>query len=225
MRPVLNNSSKNSKESDSSRVISIFDRRYVNETDDLKITDNINMNNKKIINYEGVDDNDVCTIKNLYVYYRKGSPYILGHFCPIDMNNNKITNCSLGVDENDVCTMKNIRNISITITHCNTDLSMNNNRITSVADGIPLNDAVNVKQWRQFTQARRTGVSNFYRKSKRLTFNRYGVSVIYKSFIDSVAVRVLLISEGSLYIQEPIIIKGEYTLFIPPYIDVSEYTT
>ena len=64
----------------------------------------------------------------------------------------------------------------------------------------------------------------FYRKIWRLTFNRYEVSVIYKSEIDSIAVGVLLVSKGSLYVQEPSVIKGEYTLFIPIATDISLYT-
>ena len=149
----------------------------------------------------------------------------------LNLNNNKITNCREGVDENDVCTMRNIRNLSISITHFNTDLSMNNNRITNLADGIALNDAVNVRQLinshnRAITQIELNSPHSqiFYHKSGRLTFNRYGVSVIYKSPIDSVAVGILLISKGSLYVQQPIVKIGEYTLFIPPLTDISVYT-
>ena len=91
---------------------------------------------------------------------------------------------------------------------------MNNNRITSIADGIALNDAVNVKHLIDSQRRSNSRVENFYCKSRRLTFNRYGVSVINKSPIDCVAVGVLLISQGSLYVQEAIVIKGEYTLFI-----------
>ena len=230
MRPNLSILSKKSKETDRvtdiasySRALSLLDSRYVNETDYLKISENLNMNNKKIINCEdGEDDNDVCTIKNLTVYYKKGNPIKLEHSCSIDMNNNKITNCREGVDENDVCTMKNIRNLSISITHFNTDVNMNNNRLTFLSDGIALNDAVNVKQL--IDSRRGSRVENFYSKSGRLTFNRYGVSVIYKSPTDCVAVGVLLISKGSLYVQEVTIIKGEYTLFIPPATDESLYT-
>ena len=107
------------------------DARYVNELDP------INMNNNKITNCkEGEDDNDVCTIKNLSVYYKKGNP--------IDMNNNKIINCNEGINENDVCTMKNLRNLPYY--QSGNELNMNNQRITGVSDGIALNDAVNIKQ-------------------------------------------------------------------------------
>ena len=121
--------------------------------------------------------------------------------------------------------MRNIRNLSISITHFNTDENMNNNRITNLSDGVALNDAFNVKQLID-SQRRsiRTSVSNFYRKSGRLTFNRYGVSVIYKSTIDSNAIGVLLISKGSFYVQEPTIIKCNYTLFIPPATDINLYS-
>ena len=42
------------------------DYRYINE----KISENVNINNRKIINCnECIEDNDVCTITNLTVYY------------------------------------------------------------------------------------------------------------------------------------------------------------
>ena len=45
------------------------DYRYINEP----ISEDVNMNKRKIINCnEGINDNDVCTIKNLTVYYKKG---------------------------------------------------------------------------------------------------------------------------------------------------------
>ena len=44
------------------------DYRYLNEP----ISNDVNMNNRKIINCnEGEDEKDVCTIKNLTVYYKK----------------------------------------------------------------------------------------------------------------------------------------------------------
>ena len=50
MRSNLSNSSNKSKENDNTaRTLSMFDSRYINETDYLKINENINMNNK--INY------------------------------------------------------------------------------------------------------------------------------------------------------------------------------
>ena len=165
----------------------------------------MDMNNNKIINCkQGENDNDACTIKNISVYYKK--------YKPLNMNNFRITNCKSGVYKNDVCTMKNIRNLSISIIHHETDLKMNNHRITNLLYGIAMNDAVNVKQL--IDSRRNSRVTNFFCKSGILTFNRYGVSVIYKSPVESVAVGVLLVSKGSLYVQEPIVIKGEYTLFI-----------
>ena len=45
------------------------DYRYINEP----ISEDVNINNRKIINCkEGINDNDVCTIKYLTVYYKKG---------------------------------------------------------------------------------------------------------------------------------------------------------
>ena len=77
------------------------DYRYVNETDfqsynalRLPISEDVNMNNRKIINCnEWVDETDVCTIKNLTVYYKKGST--------LNMSNQKITNLADGTDPND----------------------------------------------------------------------------------------------------------------------------
>ena len=44
------------------------DYRYIYEP----ISEDVNMTNRKIINCnEGTNDNDVCTIKNLSVYYKK----------------------------------------------------------------------------------------------------------------------------------------------------------
>ena len=50
-------------------TISKGDNRYINEP----ISENVNMNNSKIINCnECIEENDVCTIKNLTVYYKNG---------------------------------------------------------------------------------------------------------------------------------------------------------
>ena len=124
MRPNLSISSNKSKETDNSaRVLNHLDSRYVIESDYLKISENLNMNNKKIINCEeGVDDNDVCTIKNLTVYYKK--------YETLNMYNYRITNCRQGVDDDDACTMRNLRNLRISITHHDTDLRMNEHIIT-----------------------------------------------------------------------------------------------
>ena len=66
------------------------DYRYLNEP----ISEDVNMNNRKIINCnEGVDEKDVCTIKNLTVYYKKGST--------LNMSNQKKTNLADGTDPND----------------------------------------------------------------------------------------------------------------------------
>ena len=57
------------------------DYRYLNEP----ISEHLNMNNRKLINCnEGEDDKDVCTIKNLTVYYKTGST--------LNISNEKITN-------------------------------------------------------------------------------------------------------------------------------------
>ena len=71
------------------------DYRYINEP----ISENVNMNNRKIINCnEGIEDNDVCTIKNLTVYYKKG--------LSLNMSNQKITNLADGTEPNDAVNFK-----------------------------------------------------------------------------------------------------------------------
>ena len=57
------------------------------------------MNNRKIINCnESTIDNNVCTIKNLTVYYKKG--------LSLNMFNQKITNGANGADVNDAINFK-----------------------------------------------------------------------------------------------------------------------
>ena len=57
------------------------------------------MNNRKIINCnEGENETDVCTIKNLTVYYKKG--------LTLNMSNQKITNLADGTDPNDAVNFK-----------------------------------------------------------------------------------------------------------------------
>ena len=186
--------------------------RYMNETDFkvnalmLPISDDVNMNNKKIINCQGKDDDDICTIENLSVYYKKGGP--------IDMNNNRIINCSEGLNENDVCTIKNLQSYYM----IGNELNMRNQRITGVADGMALNDAVNINHLNNLSR------NTFCYKSGTLTFNRYGISINHKAPIDSIAVEILLIYKYDSYVQQPIVIKGQYTLFISPVTDISAYT-
>ena len=76
------------------------DYRYINEP----ISEDVNMNNKKIINCnEGVDENDVCTIKSLTVYYKKGST--------LNMFNQKITNIAKLTDPNDAVNFKQLSSL------------------------------------------------------------------------------------------------------------------
>ena len=59
------------------------------------------MNNRKIINCnEGINDNDVCTINNLTVYYKKG--------LTLNMSYQKITNLADGTDTNDAVNLKQL---------------------------------------------------------------------------------------------------------------------
>ena len=71
------------------------DYRYINEP----IHEDVNMNNRKIINCnKGANGNDVSTIKNLTVYYKKG--------LTLNMSNKKITNLADGTDSNDAVNFK-----------------------------------------------------------------------------------------------------------------------
>ena len=136
------------------------------------------------------------------------------------MNNNKIINCSEGINENDVCTMKNLRNLPDY--QSGNELNMNNQRITGLSDRIALNYAVNIKQLNNLNINMRNK-ENFSYKTGRLTLNRYGISIIYKAPTDTIAIGILLISKNDKYIQQPIVTKGEYTIFIPIFTDINEY--
>ena len=71
------------------------DYRYINEP----ISEDVNMNNRKIIICnEGINDNDVCTITNLTVYYKTG--------LSLNMSNQKITNLADGIEPNDAVNFK-----------------------------------------------------------------------------------------------------------------------
>ena len=57
------------------------------------------MKNRKIINYnKGIEENDICTITNLTVYYKKG--------LSLNMSNQKITNLADGTEPNDAVNFK-----------------------------------------------------------------------------------------------------------------------
>ena len=89
--------SKRNDDLDTSNFLTIpkGDYLYLNEP----ISDDVNMNNKKIINCnEGEDEEDVCTIKNLTVYYKKE--------LTLNMSNQKITNSAYGTDLNDAVNFK-----------------------------------------------------------------------------------------------------------------------
>ena len=89
--------SQHPDELDTSNFLTIpkHDYRYINEP----VSENVNMNNRKIINCnEGIEENDVCTIKNLTVYYKKG--------LTLNMFNQKITNLADGTDPNDAVNFK-----------------------------------------------------------------------------------------------------------------------
>ena len=57
------------------------------------------MNNRKILNWnDGINDNDVCIITNLTVYYKKG--------LSLNMSKQTITNLADGTDPNDAVNFK-----------------------------------------------------------------------------------------------------------------------
>ena len=65
----------------------------------ITISEDVNMNNRKIINCkEGTKENDVWTIKNLTVYYKKG--------LTLNMSNQIITNLADGMNPNDAINFK-----------------------------------------------------------------------------------------------------------------------
>ena len=79
-------------ELDTSNFLTIAkgDYRYINKP----ISEDANMINRKIINCnEGRNDNDVCKIKTLTVYYKKGLSSNISY--------HKITNLADGTDPND----------------------------------------------------------------------------------------------------------------------------
>ena len=89
-------------ELDTSNFLTIrkCDYRYINEP----IFEVVNINNRKIINCnEGINDNDVCTIKNLTVYYKKK--------LSSNISNQKITNLGDGTDPNDAVNFKQLSSL------------------------------------------------------------------------------------------------------------------
>ena len=98
------------------------------------------------------------------------------------------------------------------------ELNMGNQRIIGVADRMALNNALNINQLNNHNRNLRQRETFCY-KSGTLTFNRYGISVIHKAPIDSIAVGILLNSKTDSYVQQIIVIKGQYTLLIPPVTD------
>ena len=77
------------------------DYRYLNTS----ISEDVNINNRKIINCnKGVDEKDVCAIRNLTVYYKKEST--------LNMSNQKITNLANETDPNDAVNFKTFSNLN-----------------------------------------------------------------------------------------------------------------
>ena len=106
------------------------------------------MNNRKIINCNvGIKDNDVCTIKNLTIYYKKG--------LSLNMSNQKITNLADGTEPNDAVNFKQLSSLDekyikrevnmvggIVVGYAN----MNLLPVLNVAPSADLSSAVNLSQ-------------------------------------------------------------------------------
>ena len=76
------------------------DYRLINEP----ISEDVHMINRKIINCnEGTNDNDVCIIINLTVYYKKG--------LTLNMSNQNITNLPDRTDPNDAVNFKQLSSL------------------------------------------------------------------------------------------------------------------
>ena len=69
-----------------------------------QISEDVNINNRKVINCnEGTNDNYVCTIKHLLVYYLKG--------LTLNMSNQNITNFADEIDPNDEVNFKQLSSL------------------------------------------------------------------------------------------------------------------
>lgn len=89
------NSNKNTLDLSKYLTVNKADIRYIHKP----INELINMNQEKVTDVKKSENkNDVCTIKNLVIYYRKGTTF--------NMENTNITNLKDGVDNNDAIKLK-----------------------------------------------------------------------------------------------------------------------
>ena len=183
------------------------DYRYINEP----ISEDVNMNNRKIINCnEGINDNDVCTIKNLTVYSKKG--------LSLNMSNQKITNLADGTDPNDAVNFNQLSSLDekyikqevnmvggVAVGHANMNLlpilnvapsadlssavnrsQLNNNNTFNSHVNININRINNLLPGRLPTYAITVGQVQrlIGRKYGTLIFNRNNIAILHKCAID-----------------------------------------
>ena len=201
--------SEHPNELDTSNFLTIpkGDYRYINEP----ISENVNMNNRKIINCnEGVEDNDVCTIKNLTVYYKKG--------LSLNMSNQMITNLADGTEPNDAVNFKQFSTLDekfikrevnmaggVAVAYANMNLIL----ILNVAPSIDPSSAVNLSllnnhnTFNSHVNINRNRINNLLpgrlptdainvgqvqrligRKYGTLIFNRNNIAILHKCAID-----------------------------------------
>lgn len=111
------------------------------------INENLNLNNQTIINCcEGIEDNDVCTIKILSAYYKKAQI--------LNMSYNRITNLKDGEKNQDAVTLNQTRMVFNGVTNMinesilspNADINMNKHKISNLQIGDLSNDAGILRQ-------------------------------------------------------------------------------
>ena len=183
------------------------DYRYINEP----ISEDVNMNNRKIINCNGgTNDNDVCTIKNLIVYCKKG--------LSLNMSNQMITNLADGTYPNDAVNFKQFSSLDdkyikrevniaggVAVAYAN----MNLLPVLNVAPSIDPSSAVNLSQltnhntFNSHVNLNLNRINNLLpgrlptdaitvgqvqrligRKYSTLIFNRNNIAILHKCAID-----------------------------------------
>ena len=201
--------SESSDDLDTSNFLTIpkGNYRYINEP----ISEDVDMNNRKIINCnEGINDNNVCTIKNLSVYFKKT--------LSLNMSNQKITNLADGTDPNDGVNFKQFSSLDekfikqevnifggIAVAYAN----MNFIPILNVAPSADLLSAVNLSQLNNYNtfnshvNLNKNRINNLLpgrlpsdaitvgqvqrligRKYGTLIFNRNNIAILHKCAID-----------------------------------------
>ena len=196
------------------------DYRYINEP----IYEDVNMNNRKIINCnKGTNGNDVSTIKNLIVYYKKG--------LTLNMSNQKITNLADGTDPNDAVNFKQLSSLDEKYIKREVNMvgelavgyaNMNLLPLLNVATSADLSSAVNLSQWNNHNtfnshvNLNRNRINNLLpvrlptdaitvgqvqrvieRKYGTLIFNRNNIAILHKCAIDSLIYPLCLYNQNT----------------------------